>query len=94
MAFLTVAGLSPTERLFGPVSAEEARAALAPDGWLPDMEREQLPQSGDPRPVRGHRPIMALTAAAIREGRPRRSSAASAQAMARSPAFAPSHRSR
>ncbi|HEY6909688.1 MAG TPA: NAD(P)H-dependent oxidoreductase subunit E [Myxococcales bacterium] len=47
-AFLTVAGRSPAQRLFGPVTAEEALAALAPDGRLPDMRRRRLPQAGDP----------------------------------------------
>jgi len=47
-AFLTVAGRSPAERLFGPVTAEQARAAIAPEGRLPAMSRPQPPQAGDP----------------------------------------------
>ncbi|TMA16915.1 MAG: NADH-quinone oxidoreductase subunit E, partial [Deltaproteobacteria bacterium] len=46
-AFLTVAGQSPAERLFGPVTAEQARAALAGD-TLPEMRRQRLPQAGGP----------------------------------------------
>ena len=47
-AFLTVAGSSPEERLFGPVTAEQARAALAPEGPLPAARRSRPPQAGDP----------------------------------------------
>ena len=47
-AFLTVAGPAPAERLFGPVTAEQARAALAPEGTLPAMRRPRPPQAGDP----------------------------------------------
>ena len=46
-AFLTVAGRSPAERLFGPVTAEQARAALAGE-TLPEMRRQRPPQAGDP----------------------------------------------
>ncbi len=46
-AFLTVAGRSPAERLFGPVTVEQARAALAGE-TLPEMRRQRLPQAGDP----------------------------------------------
>jgi NADH-quinone oxidoreductase subunit F len=46
-AFLTVAGPSPSERLFGPVTVEQARAALAGDA-LPEMRRQRPPQAGDP----------------------------------------------
>ena len=47
-AFLTVAGPAPAERLFGPVTAEQARAVLAPEGTLPAMRRPRPPQAGDP----------------------------------------------
>ena len=47
-ALLTVAGPCPTERLFGPVTAEEARGALARDGWLPNTDRNRVPQVGEP----------------------------------------------
>ena len=46
-AFLTVAGRSPAEGLFGPVTAEQARAALAGE-TLPGMRRQRPPQAGDP----------------------------------------------
>jgi NADH-quinone oxidoreductase subunit F len=46
-AFLTVAGRSPAERLFGPVTAEQARAALAAE-TLPEMRRQRPPQAGHP----------------------------------------------
>jgi NADH-quinone oxidoreductase subunit F len=47
-AFLTVAGESPVERLFGPVSADGARAVLAGDLAPAAMERRPPPQAGDP----------------------------------------------
>jgi NADH-quinone oxidoreductase subunit F len=46
-ALLTVAGRSPAERLFGPLTAELARAALAADS-LPEMRRQRPPQTGHP----------------------------------------------
>jgi NADH-quinone oxidoreductase subunit F len=47
-AFLTVAGPAPAERLFGPVTVGQARAALAAEGPLPETRRPRPPQAGDP----------------------------------------------
>src|SRR5207248_11620816 len=47
-AFLTVAGRSPAERLFGPVTAEQARAALAGEAAASAMRRRRPPQAGAP----------------------------------------------
>jgi NADH-quinone oxidoreductase subunit F len=47
-ALLTVAGAVPAERLFGPVTAEQARAAISPEGPLPAVRRPRPPQAGDP----------------------------------------------
>jgi NADH-quinone oxidoreductase subunit F len=47
-AFLTVAGRAPVERLFGPLTPENARAVLAGDLGASAMERRPPPQAGDP----------------------------------------------
>ena len=47
-AFLTVAGRDPVERLFGPVTPDQARAALAGELTASAMQRPRPPQAGDP----------------------------------------------